>query len=108
MPGPAMDVTAPYLEGTPTSFAQMHERTFADDARHFVRIWADSGMTSFKAYMHITRAELAAATNEVHSMESAPNCAAQSFGIWIQPSILCVPNDKIAVLCGERKIVVSR
>lgn len=67
MPGPNLDLTAPYLEGPVTSFAQMHELASADEARQFVRFWAASGMTSFKAYMHITRAELAAAASESHA-----------------------------------------
>lgn len=66
MPGPDIDLTAPYLEGDKTSFAQMHELADAEEARRFVSFWADSGMTSFKAYMHITRAELAAAASEAH------------------------------------------
>jgi imidazolonepropionase-like amidohydrolase len=32
MPGPSIDATAPYLEGAPTRFAQMHELTGPDDA----------------------------------------------------------------------------
>ena len=31
-----------------------------------VDYWADQGATSFKAYMHITRAELRAAVEEAH------------------------------------------
>ena len=67
MPGPEMDATAPYLEGAPTIFAQMHELTGADDARRTVDYWADEGMTSFKAYMNITRDELATAIREAHA-----------------------------------------
>jgi imidazolonepropionase-like amidohydrolase len=66
MPGPAIDVTAPYLEGPDTFFAQMHSLTSPEDARRFVAFWADNGMTSFKAYMNITRAQLAAAIKEAH------------------------------------------
>jgi hypothetical protein len=66
MPGPNIDVTAPYLEGSPARFAQMHELTSADDARRLVDYWADEGMTSFKAYMNITRDELAAAIQRTH------------------------------------------
>src|SRR5262249_3713625 len=58
--------TAPYLEGGPTEFADMHELRGADDARRFVDYWADQGFTSFKAYMHITRAELGAAIQQAH------------------------------------------
>jgi imidazolonepropionase-like amidohydrolase len=63
--GPAMDVTAPYLEG-PNTQLQMHALTDATDARRQVDYWADMGMTSFKAYMNITRAELGAAIDEAH------------------------------------------
>jgi imidazolonepropionase-like amidohydrolase len=67
MPGPEMDLTAPYLEGAPTYFAQMHELTGPDDARRMVDYWADEGMTSFKAYMNITRDELGTAIREAHA-----------------------------------------
>ncbi|MGB8099199.1 MAG: amidohydrolase family protein, partial [Terracidiphilus sp.] len=67
MPGPALDATAPYLEGAPTYFAQMHELTGTDDATRLVDYWAAEGMTSFKAYMHISRAELAAAITAAHA-----------------------------------------
>jgi imidazolonepropionase-like amidohydrolase len=66
MPGPDVELTAPYLEGGPTPFAQMRELKGADDARRFVAFWAESGMTSFKAYMNITRDELAAAAAAAH------------------------------------------
>jgi hypothetical protein len=67
MPGPHIDATAPYLEGAPTIFAQMHELTGPDDARRMVDYWADEGMTSFKAYMNITRDELGVAIREAHT-----------------------------------------
>ena len=67
MPGPKIDVTAPYLEGKPTFFAQMHELTGPDDAKRMVDYWADEGMTSYKAYMHITRDDLGAAIQEAHA-----------------------------------------
>lgn len=66
VPGPAMDVTAPYLEGPGLPIIQVHALTGPDDARQTVAYWADRGATSFKAYMHITRAELAAAIAEAH------------------------------------------
>jgi hypothetical protein len=62
-----MDATAPYLEGAPTIFAQMHELTGTDDAKRMVDYWADEGMTSFKAYMNISRDELATAIREAHA-----------------------------------------
>lgn len=67
MPGPKMDLTAPYLEGKPTFFAQMHELTGVDDAKRMVNYWADEGMTSYKAYMNITLDELGAAIQEAHA-----------------------------------------
>jgi len=65
MQGPAIDVTSPYLEGSPTPFAQIHELTGPEDAKRMVDYWAAEGMTSYKAYMNITREELAAAIQEV-------------------------------------------
>ncbi|HEV2315386.1 MAG TPA: amidohydrolase family protein [Candidatus Acidoferrales bacterium] len=64
--GPKIHVTGPYLEGAGSFTPQMHELTGPDDARKTVDYWADEGVTSFKAYMHITRAELAAAIAEAH------------------------------------------
>jgi len=64
--GPHMDVTAPYLQGKSPLFMQMYQLKDAADARRFVAYWADAGATSFKAYMHITRAELSAAIDEAH------------------------------------------
>jgi imidazolonepropionase-like amidohydrolase len=64
--GPKMNVTGPYLEGVGGFTPNMHELTGPDDARETVNYWADEGVTSFKAYMHITRAELAAAIAAVH------------------------------------------
>ena len=66
MPGPHLDVTGPYLEGTGSPFMQMHQLRDADDARATVDFWAAQGVTSFKAYMYITRAELKAAIDEAH------------------------------------------
>ncbi len=65
MPGPKIDVTGPYLTGA-GPFPQMHQLTGPEDARRMVSYWADEGATSFKAYMHISRAELAAAVEEAH------------------------------------------
>ena len=64
--GPHMDVTAPYLQGKSPIFMQMYQLKDVGDARRFVAYWADAGATSFKAYMHVTRAELSAAIDEAH------------------------------------------
>ncbi|HET9454890.1 MAG TPA: amidohydrolase family protein [Gemmatimonadaceae bacterium] len=65
VPGPKLDVTAPYLNG-PNPFVQMYALKDAADARRFVNLWAGEGATSFKAYMQITRAQLGAAIEEAH------------------------------------------
>src|SRR5579862_4352095 len=63
--GPAIDATAPYLNG-PNTFLQMYALKDAADARRQVDYWTDMGATSFKAYMQITRDELKAAIDEAH------------------------------------------
>lgn len=65
-PGPALDATAPYVNG-PSAFIQMRGMRGPDEARRHVAYWAEMGATSFKAYMQITRAELAAAIEEAHA-----------------------------------------
>ncbi len=67
VPGPHIHVTAPYLEGAGSPFLQMHALKGPEDAKAFVNFWADAGATSFKAYMHITRAELKAACDAAHA-----------------------------------------
>ena len=66
MPGPDLFVTGPYLEGPGSFAAQMHELTGPEDAVRTVDYWAAEGVTSFKAYMNITRAELRAAVDAAH------------------------------------------
>jgi imidazolonepropionase-like amidohydrolase len=65
LPGPRLDVTAPYIGNNPR-FIQMRELADAEDARRLVAYWANEGATSFKAYTHITGAELGAAIEEAH------------------------------------------
>lgn len=64
--GPWLDVTAPYLNGPGLPIYQVHALTGAKDATEMVAHWADRGATSFKTYMHITRAEMRAAIVEAH------------------------------------------
>jgi imidazolonepropionase-like amidohydrolase len=66
LPGPHMDATGPYLEGGTSIFLQMPHLKDAEDARETVEFWADRGVTSFKAYMNITRDELKAAIEAAH------------------------------------------
>jgi imidazolonepropionase-like amidohydrolase len=62
-PGPHLYVTGPYLGG-PGLHAPVLTRP--EDARETVDFWADRGVTSFKAYVDITRAELQAVVTEAH------------------------------------------
>jgi imidazolonepropionase-like amidohydrolase len=66
IPGPKIHVTGPYLEGPGAFTPQMHVLSGPDDARRLVDYWADEGVTSYKAYMHITPEELKAAIDEAH------------------------------------------
>ena len=67
VPGPHLDVTGPYLEGAGDNpNLQMPHLTGPEDARQTVAYWADRGVTSFKAYAHITREEMSAAVDEAH------------------------------------------
>jgi imidazolonepropionase-like amidohydrolase len=66
MPGPKLWITGPYLEGRPAAAIQMHELAGPEDATRLVEYWASVGVTSFKAYMNITRAELKAAVDAAH------------------------------------------
>jgi imidazolonepropionase-like amidohydrolase len=67
MPGPKIHITGPYLEGVGSFTPQLHELSGPDDAVRLVNYWIDEGATSFKAYMHITRAELGAAIKAAHA-----------------------------------------
>jgi len=66
LPGPHLDVTGPYLEGSNIPLPQILELSGPEDARQTVAYWADRGVTSFKAYKDITREELKAAVDEAH------------------------------------------
>ena len=66
MPGPKMHITVGYLEGK-GPFVQMAQLNSPEDARRFVEYWASMGADSFKAYTHLTRAELQAALEAAHA-----------------------------------------
>src|SRR5262249_34694015 len=66
-PGPKMFITGPYLEGAGSFGPQLHELSGPEEATQLVNYWIDTGATSFKAYMHITRAELGAAIKAAHA-----------------------------------------
>jgi len=66
IPGPFIDVTAPYMEGNQSVFQQMNKLDKPADAVSFVNYWADQGFTSFKGYMNIDMPTLKAAIDAVH------------------------------------------
>ncbi|HEX4301735.1 MAG TPA: amidohydrolase family protein [Rhizomicrobium sp.] len=65
--GPDLDVTAPYLNGPGQPIYKMHILKDPADATRTVNYWAEEGATSFKAYMTLTRDELAAAVVAAHA-----------------------------------------
>jgi enamidase len=65
--GPDLDVTAPYLNGPGQPIYKMHILKDPADATRTVNYWAEAGATSFKAYMTLTRDELAAAVIAAHA-----------------------------------------
>lgn len=66
LPGPSMELTAPYIEGPSARFPQMKENKSPEEAAAFVNYWADQGFTSFKAYMGVDKPTLKAAIAAVH------------------------------------------
>lgn len=65
-PGPFIELTAPYLEGKNSLYADMKELKTPEAAVAFVNYWADQGFTSFKGYMMIDKPTLKAAIDAVH------------------------------------------
>jgi len=66
MPGPSIELTAPYIEGRNAIFPQMKENQTPEEVTAFVNYWADQGFTSFKAYMDVDRPMLKAAIDAAH------------------------------------------
>lgn len=64
IPGPSIELTAPYVQGKESGFPQMKENKTPAEAASFVNYWADQGFTSFKAYMAIDKPTLKAAIAE--------------------------------------------
>ena len=63
---PTIVVTGPYLQGAGSGFVTMPVLSGPESARRMVKYWADEGVTWFKAYTNITRADLGAAIAEAH------------------------------------------
>lgn len=66
--GPALELTGPYLEGSPPTFEQMHALANPQEALDFVRYWHSVGFSSMKAYMNVTPEELKASIEEAHRL----------------------------------------
>lgn len=66
-PGPDMDVTAPYFERAPAPTSKILLLKSPEQAVERVNFWADMGVDSFKAYQHITRADLRAIVTTAHA-----------------------------------------
>ncbi len=64
--GPEIVVTGPYIQGEGGGIGAMHALSGPDGARRLVTYWADEGVTWFKAYTTVTRAELKAAIDAAH------------------------------------------
>ena len=64
--GPDIDVTGPYLTGPGLPVLKFHALKDAAEAVRMVNYWSDLGVTSFKAFMHLTRAELVAIDKTAH------------------------------------------
>ena len=66
LPGPDLDITAPYIQGPGGYSVQMPVLRSPEDAHRFVEYWIAEGATSFKAYMNISHEALAAAIQSAH------------------------------------------
>jgi len=86
MIGPKINLTGPYLVDGNFGQIQIHKLTGPEDAARLVNYWADQGITSFKAYEHISRAELQAAIS-----------GASARAICRRSSLL----DRISGSCGD-------
>lgn len=64
--GSNMDVTAPYIEEQGYDIPALNVIKGPADAAATTNFWADRGCTSFKMYVHATRADMAAVVREAH------------------------------------------
>lgn len=64
--GPDMDVTAPYIEEQGYEIPALNVIKGPEDAAATVNFWADRGCTSFKMYVHATKADMEAVVREAH------------------------------------------
>lgn len=64
--GPDMDVTAPYIERAGFDIPGLNTIKDTAEAAASVIFWSNKGCTSFKMYMHATKADLAVVLREAH------------------------------------------
>lgn len=64
--GPEMDVTAPYIERKGFDIPSLNVIKDTAEAAASVIFWSAKGCTSFKMYMHATKADLATVLREAH------------------------------------------
>lgn len=67
IPGPDMDVTAPYLNGPGLPILQVNALDGVEDAERMVDYWAAEGATSYKTYTNISRSELGRVIDLAHA-----------------------------------------
>ncbi len=68
MIGPNLDLSTPYLEGSPPALTQLYPLRNAEDARTMLRYWRGIGFNSVKAYAEIAPDVLQAAIEEAHRL----------------------------------------
>lgn len=116
MPGPNIELTSPYIVGNLLPFAlESPEKR----GRRIVAKWAGRGATSFKAYEHITREELAAVIAEAHErqLKVTGHLCAVTFGeaadlgidnlehgIWVATDFV---QDKQPDVCPETNVALE-
>ena len=67
VPGPRIEITAPYITGSDGGVTSMAIVDDAEEARRFVDYWGDEGATWIKAYTNISREALGAAIEAAHA-----------------------------------------
>jgi len=66
LPGPDVDVTAPYIERKGWDIPSINIIRDSAEAAATVNFWADKGCTSFKMYVHARKEDLVAVVREAH------------------------------------------
>jgi imidazolonepropionase-like amidohydrolase len=66
LPGPDIDVTAPYIERNGFDCPSLNTIKDSAEAAATVNFWADKGCTSFKMYVHAKKEDLIAVVREAH------------------------------------------